>query len=189
MDTAERFWAKVDKSNGCWLWRAARNRGGYGIFENGRRTLYAHRYALELNGTPVPDGLFALHRCDNPPCVRPDHLFVGSLADNVADMVQKGRQARVALTPDRLKRLLAAAADWRNQHPERLPTHCVRGHEYSPENVRLKTDGSRQCVTCTRIRVRDSCRRQRAAETPERRARRQSQQREYLARKRAARIA
>lgn len=64
---------------------------GYGvIYFNGRQT-YTHRVSYELHVGPIPDGLFILHRCDVPACVNPDHLFVGSAADNVADMMAKGR--------------------------------------------------------------------------------------------------
>ena len=94
-----RFWALVKRTtdNSCWEWQGRRNeeRGGYGQFspEHGfdRR---AHRYAWELTFGPIPAGLKVCHHCDNPPCCRPDHLFLGTTAHNVADKVRKGRSCR-----------------------------------------------------------------------------------------------
>lgn len=98
----DRFWSKVDRSagpDGCWPWTAGANheRGGYGVFHPQKHTTVgAHRFALELHlGRPLGKGMQARHRvCDNPPCCNPAHLSEGSNADNVADMVGKGRQAR-----------------------------------------------------------------------------------------------
>ncbi len=86
----KRFWAKVDKTDGCWVWTAGKNRTGYGRINIAGKNCYAHRVSWELaHGSPPPDCL--LHKCDNPACVRPDHLFEGTRADNVYDMVNKGR--------------------------------------------------------------------------------------------------
>lgn len=95
----ERFWAKVDKSGECWLWTGARfTATGYGqvcVKANGRRRLFsAHRMSYELTYGPVEDGLFVCHTCDVRLCVRPDHLWLGTCADNLQDMVAKGRSLR-----------------------------------------------------------------------------------------------
>lgn len=91
----ERFWSKVEKLTSCWMWRAAIARDGYGKFQIGRsKTCRAHRVAWELTNGPIPNGKQVLHRCDNPLCVRPDHLFLGTAADNMRDKTEKGRQSR-----------------------------------------------------------------------------------------------
>jgi hypothetical protein len=110
--------ARVDDASSCWLWMGWRNKNGYGQVKGGLyRNKTAHRVVWTHVNGPIPDGLWVLHRCDNPPCVRPDHLFLGTPSDNAADMVAKGRQARGAmksttiLTADQVReiRLLRAA--------------------------------------------------------------------------------
>lgn len=91
--TVDRFWAKVDTSSDCWLWTGARVRG-YGQFSLGdHQRVYSHRFSYSLAYGPILDGLNVLHHCDNPPCVRPDHLFLGTDLDNMQDKVAKGRAA------------------------------------------------------------------------------------------------
>ena len=94
----ENFWAHVQKMPGedaCWIWTGRRGGTmGYGFTQTPRpehRIVSAHRTAYELCKGKVPDGLCVLHKCDNPPCVNPDHLWLGTQSDNARDMVAKGR--------------------------------------------------------------------------------------------------
>lgn len=92
-----RFWPKVVKlhgKNACWEWNSTKNEHGYGVIGRGGKyggMLLAHRVSWKMHSGPIPDNLCVLHRCDNPKCVNPDHLFLGSRADNNADMITKGR--------------------------------------------------------------------------------------------------
>jgi hypothetical protein len=96
MSSPEAFWARVTKQDGdgCWEWRGSKLKFGYGAAWHLGRASGAHRVAWRLAHGPIPDGLYVLHRCDNPACARPDHLFLGTHADNMADMARKGRQRR-----------------------------------------------------------------------------------------------
>ena len=94
LDVPEWFWAHVQKASGCWLWLGQKWRKGYGKANLGDRSLGAHRLAWQLTNGSVPDGLQVLHHCDNPICVRPDHLWLGTNADNLADRQAKLRRAR-----------------------------------------------------------------------------------------------
>jgi len=95
-EVPERFWSKVQRTEDCWPWKASTDGRGYGHFmlptgTSQGRLVKAHRFAWELTFGSIPNGLCVLHRCDNPSCVRPDHLFLGTLGDNARDMVAKGR--------------------------------------------------------------------------------------------------
>lgn len=86
----ERFWAKVQKGEGCWEWQAAKT-NGYGRINVEGRAIPAHRLAYELTNGPIPQGLFVLHSCDNPGCVNPEHLRAGTALDNMLDRSARGR--------------------------------------------------------------------------------------------------
>ena len=91
----ERFWAKVDKSGDCWEWTGGKMRGGYGSFkDDGGKTVYAHRISWAINCGRIPKGLCVCHHCDNPNCVNPSHLFLGTDKDNKQDSMGKGRHAK-----------------------------------------------------------------------------------------------
>jgi hypothetical protein len=90
---ADRFWSKVEKTDGCWIWKAGRS-VGYGSFLYGGKCTTAHRVAWILTFGDIAEDVVVCHKCDNPPCVRPDHLFIGTDKDNSDDKIQKGRQGR-----------------------------------------------------------------------------------------------
>lgn len=90
--------------SGCWEWTGRRGRGGYGRYEIKDRLYVAHRVAWAVRNGPIPPGLFVCHRCDNPPCVNPDHLFLGTPADNIQDAYRKGRIKPLHCPPERKAR-------------------------------------------------------------------------------------
>lgn len=151
---AGRFWSKVDRRgpDECWEWQGTRYsdepRRNYGQFvANGRRHR-AHRFAWELANGPMPAGLDACHRCDNPPCVNPGHIFPGTMTDNVVDAVAKGR----IVPPPRPSRVVV----------------CRRGHLMTPANTYIRPGGHRgyehrECRACkARRRAETTARRKEA---------------------------
>lgn len=113
----QRFWCKVDQSGGpsaCWNWQACLVRGYGHLGWEGKQQL-AHRVSWKIANGTIPPGMYVCHRCDNPRCVNPGHLFLGTPADNIRDMVAKGRQAK-------------GAATTAYRHPERLARGERHGH-------------------------------------------------------------
>lgn len=105
-----RFFARVAKADGCWLWTGTTQYKGYGVFYRAKRVrVGAHRVSWELHFGPIPDGAQVLHRCDNPPCVNPEHLFLGDNTANVADKVSKGRCASMKREQNPMWRNFACA--------------------------------------------------------------------------------
>jgi hypothetical protein len=89
---SDRFWARVEKTDRCWLWLGPKNDRGYGMFFfDGKRVSAARFSWLLRHGLLPPESLYACHTCDNPSCVNPDHIWLGTAADNMRDMILKGR--------------------------------------------------------------------------------------------------
>jgi len=92
---ADRFWSKVDPGSDCWLWTAHTQKAGYGQFTVAKGQFFgAHCVSFALTKGAIPPGMSVCHHCDNPPCVNPDHLFLGTQSDNAYDMLAKGRARR-----------------------------------------------------------------------------------------------
>lgn len=127
----ERFMSYVIKTETCWLWSGSKNATGYGSFSMGGKSTRAHRTSHSLFKGPLISGLVICHTCDRRDCVNPDHLYQGTVQQNVRDMVERKR------------------AYWFNK------THCLKGHAYEGDNLRFKKrkrylgqSNERVCRTC-----------------------------------------
>lgn len=140
-DVYHRYWmakvlARVRKDdNGCWIWQGGHDTNGYGSIQYRGKTMPLHRQMYKVfHGVSLLTKQYVCHKCDTRRCCNPDHLFLGTQFDNMADSVRKGR------------------------HAEQLVTHCPKGHEYDAENTYIvkKANGktSRDCKTCARARGR-----------------------------------
>jgi hypothetical protein len=141
LDTIQsRFWSKVARRDidECWEWQA-HCVDGYGVLKVDGRDMKAHRisWLLASGSDQIPAGHVVMHSCDNPPCVNPAHLSVGTVADNNSDRHTKGRTVMPTDGPE----------FWRNK------THCPRNHPYSGDNLRLRPNGRRRCAQCYRDRA------------------------------------
>lgn len=129
-----RFWAKVNKTDTCWLWTASTSRHGYGNYQLDGRPIRAHRLSYYLGKGPIASNLSVCHHCDTPACVNPAHLFLGSHTENMRDCIAKGRHSGL---PERAKK-----------------THCLKGHAFTSENTMRATKGGQACRTCHNERKR-----------------------------------
>jgi hypothetical protein len=127
MSLTERFWAKVEKTDECWLWTGALVTGyGQIAVSDGQRAT-AHRLSWEWENGPIPEGLQVNHHCDMRACVRPSHLYLGTQEQNMRDKMERGR--------------------WKGGHGQE--THCPQGHPYEGHNLILNSRRQgRMCRTC-----------------------------------------
>lgn len=140
----ERFFlARVEKSGDCWVWRGRITGRGYGTIKMGEnsREILAHRASWMLHCGAIPAGMVVCHKCDNPTCVRPDHLFVGTQKENIWDAIKKGRYTHQG------KYLPNYSAK----------TACPSGHAYDDQNTGISNCNgkrARYCRACQRERAR-----------------------------------
>jgi hypothetical protein len=184
-----RFWAKVRIKEGCWEWTAGKGDNGYGHFHIriGLR-IGAHRMAWSLfNNQPFPEGLQAMHSCNNKGCVNPMHIVPGTAKQNIQDALRDGLKKTGKDHPlgarshckfgheynevntywsgsGRVCRECRKAVDKRRRPAKGKPlkTHCLRGHLFDEANTRVTKDGKRCCKTCHRAHSLESSRRSRA---------------------------
>lgn len=135
----ERFFAKVQKTDTCWIWTGAKQGHGYGCFRVGDKRIGAHRYSYQIHNGDIPDGLFVCHTCDNMFCVNPEHLWLGTAKQNTSDMLRKGR-GKLGIKP--IKKV------------------CINGHYKTPENTYLYHSPNgytyRRCRACKKEQRRKS---------------------------------
>lgn len=124
-DVASRFWAKVQKGEGCWEWTASTERG-YGVLWYQRRREGAHRVSWLLSRGEIPPGMFVLHKCDNPPCVNPDHLFLGDNQANLRDAAAKGRLHEPVCKNGHVKAEVGVYVSMQRGLPTRRCRECLR---------------------------------------------------------------
>lgn len=122
----EKFFENVIKTDDCWLWIGSKASTGYGDFRSNNVRYKAHRYSYLIHYGKLPNK-FICHKCNNPLCVNPSHLYAGDALNNVSDMIKAGRQ--------------------NNQ----VKTHCPNGHEYTPDNTYIHKNGSRRCKSCAKL--------------------------------------
>ena len=131
-----RFWTKVNKTDNCWLWTGVHNRNGYGVFFDGNGNRLAHRVSFIVAGNDIPDGLQLDHLCRVRNCVNPAHLEAVTGRENVI------RGNGPIKSKERIRTVQKIRAT-----QQRQLTHCKRGHEFTPENIRRMRFG-RGCRTC-----------------------------------------
>lgn len=145
----EKFHLK-DKESGCWNWVGVIRKDGYGsIIYNGKRWR-AHRASYKEFIGDIPVGILVCHKCDNPGCINPEHLFLGTDADNRHDGMRKGR-----ITFDHLRLYNPKRGRQKGTKNKSVSTHCRRGHEYVNGNL-IMNKGRRICRICKAIHRKDS---------------------------------
>jgi hypothetical protein len=133
-EAIDRFISRINftANNACWNWCAGKNNSGYGSFSAGGKAYGAHRFSYIITFGDISNDELVCHSCDNPSCVNPNHLWVGTVKDNIADKVRKNRQPKGDSHP----------------RPKSKRTHCLSGHEYNNENTYWTKSNHRKCRRC-----------------------------------------
>lgn len=118
---------KIEEVTGCHIYQGCIGERGYGKINIFKVTVQAHRLSYCIHKGDIPKGLYVCHKCDNPSCINPEHLFIGTALENNMDKIEKGR--------DRNK----------------SKTHCKHGHEFTAENTNVSKQGKRKCKACDRL--------------------------------------
>lgn len=134
--TKERFFNKINKTGTCWVWLASKKSDGYGNFYSNlkgvNKNISAPRFSWIFHFGSIQKDICVLHKCDNPSCVNPEHLFLGTHTDNMRDKMKKGR----------------------HKSTKSSSKYCKRGHEFTIKNTYLTKDDGRHCKKCRADRER-----------------------------------
>ena len=143
-DEVDRFWSKVKKTNGCWIWLGGTDKDGYGTFSVNRVNQRAHRYSYMLAGNTLTDDQILCHTCDVPGCINPDHLFPGTHQDNATDRKNKGRYESISGKNHYYAKTLPKERRRGEQHS------MVRINEKQAKEVKVRLDKGEMATSIAR---------------------------------------
>lgn len=149
----ERFWSHVDKKSEseCWVWKKSLCQRGYGKFQVGGKTIKANRFSMVASGIEIPENMCACHSCDNPPCCNPNHLWVGSSADNQRDRAAKGRSSKGERNPSKTHPELFRGE---NNHAHQLTSEAVSWlRENPPTGKNMNSEALKYSVSPSALRA------------------------------------